>query len=82
MFFTSLLATELGRSPLGTGALITVLVDMEAAQRVIVSLHNLSQPMNSTDALMINSVPYYLLYRAYMVYMIGLLEIAQNLIQH
>lgn len=67
---------------LGTGASITALADMEAAQRGIISLHNLSQPMNSTDAFMINSVPYNLLYRAYMVNMIGLLEISQNLIQH
>jgi hypothetical protein len=64
------------------GALIKALVVMKTAQKGIASLHNTSQPMNSTDAFMINSVPYDSLYRAYMVHMIGLLEIAQNLIQH
>jgi hypothetical protein len=67
---------------LGTGASITALVDMKTAQIGIVSLHNISQPMNSTYASMINSAPYNLLSRAYLTHMIGLLEIAQNLIQH
>lgn len=67
---------------LSTGASITALVDIKTAQRGIVSLHNISQPMNSTDVSMINSAPYDLLSRACRVHMIGLLEIAQNLIQH